>query len=262
MRVERDERGVVSVTLDRPEVRNAFDAELIRRLRETFVDLADDRAARVVVVPGAGAVFCAGADLSWMSGMREASFDDNVEDSRGFERMLRAVHECPQPVVARVNGHALGGGSGLVACADIVVAVEGAKFGFTEVRLGLAPAVISPYVLPKIGASAGRHLFLTGERFDATEARRLGLVHRVTAPEDLDATVEQVVADLLSGGPSAQAEIKELIPRVLEAGGPAAAVHVTAEVIARLRVSEEGQEGMRAFFERRAPRWIEPGGSR
>ena len=255
LRVERDDRGVVTLTLDRPEVKNAFDAALIIRLRETFLALADDADARVVVVTGEGDVFCAGADLSWMSGMREASFDDNVEDSRGFEAMLRAVQDCPRPVVARVNGHALGGGSGLVACADIVVAVDGARFGFTEVRLGLAPAVISPYVLLKIGVSSARHLFLTGERFDAAEAHRLGLVHRVASAADLDAAVAAVVDDLLAGGPGAQAEIKRLVPRVLAAEDPAAAVDATTEVIARLRVSDEGQEGMRAFFERRQPSW-------
>ena len=260
LRVERDDRDVVTLTLDRPEVKNAFDAALIGRLRDTFIELVSNASARVVVLTGSGDVFCAGADLSWMSGMRQASFDDNVEDSRGFEAMLRAVQECPQPVVARVNGHALGGGAGLVACADIVVTVAGARFGFTEVRLGLAPAVISPYVLPKIGAGAARHLFLTGERFDAAEAHRLGLVHRVTTPEDLDGATAAVVDDLLAGGPQAQTQIKQLVPRVVDAGSPAAAVAITTDVIARLRVSDEGQEGMRAFFERRAASW-QTGGS-
>ena len=253
--VERTDGGIVRVTLNRPEVRNAFNAELILALRDTFTDLASDVQARVVVLTGAGDVFCAGADLAWMGGMVAASAEDNRADSRVFESMLRAVSTCPRPVVARINGHALGGGTGLVACADVAVAVDGALFGFTEVRLGIAPAVISPYVLPKIGVSHARRLMLTGERFGADEAARLGLIHAVVEPEALDEAVDAVVDALAAGGPNAQREIKRLVPVVPAAADLDAAADYTVDLIARLRVSDEGQEGMRAFFERRPPSW-------
>ncbi len=255
LNVRRDERGVVTVTLDRPDVRNAFDAELIDRIRETFEDLVDDDGVRIVVLTGAGGIFCAGADLNWMSGMVDYSLDENIADSRDFDAMLRAVNDCPRPVVARVNGHAFGGGTGLIACADISIGVEGALFGFTEVRLGLAPAVISPYVLPRIGPGPARRLFLTGERFDAGEAHRIGLLTEVCSPDKLDDRVSDVVGDLLAGGPHAQAESKRLVREVSAASTPAEAADITVEMIARLRVSQEGQEGMQAFFDKRDPRW-------
>jgi methylglutaconyl-CoA hydratase len=260
LRVERDDRGVVTVTLDRPDVRNAFNAELIRRLRDTFESLAGDDGARVVVLTGSGRVFSAGADLHWMRGMVDNSYEENLADSRYFEGMLRAIHDCPHPVVARVNGHALGGGTGLIACADTAVAARGALLGFTEVRLGIAPAVISPYVLAKIGAGSARHLFLTGERFDAEEARRLGLVNLVVGPDELDAQVGRVVEALLAAGPRAQGEIKRLLRRVAAAGDLDEAAGVTVDTIARLRVSEEGQEGMAAFFDKRPPAWLAASG--
>lgn len=255
LRVERDDRGVVTVTIDRPEVRNAFDADLIGRLRRTFDALADDHAARVIVLTGAGRTFSAGADLNWMSSMVAYSFDENIADSRELEGMLRAVRDCPKPTVARVNGHALGGGTGLVACADIAVAARGARFGFTEVRLGIAPAVISPYVLPKIGVGAARRYFLTGERFDATTAQRIGLVNVCVEPDELDGAVAETVEALLAGAPQAQAAMKDLIPKVERAHSLEEAAEHTVETIARLRVSDEGQEGMRAFFEKREPNW-------
>lgn len=255
LHVERDERGVVTVMLDRPDVRNAFDAELIGRIRETFEGLATDDDARAVVLTGAGGIFCAGADLNWMSGMVDYSLEENIADSRDFEAMLRAVDDCPRPVVARVNGHAFGGGTGLIACADVSVGVDSALFGFTEVRLGLAPAVISPYVLPRIGPGAARRLFLTGERFDAATAHRIGLLGEVCTADELEDRVSDVVGDLLAGGPDSQAEVKRLIRAVTAADGPAAAADTTVEMIARLRVSEEGQEGMQAFFDKREPDW-------
>lgn len=259
LRVETDGRGVTTVTLDRPEVRNAFDAALIIGLRETFQAFKPGDGTRVVVLTGEGSAFCAGADLNWMSGMVDNTLDENVADANAFEEMLRAVHDCPHPLVARVNGHAFGGGVGLVACADIAIGVESALFSFSEVRLGLAPAVISPYVLEKIGLAAARHLMLTGERFDAAAAADLGLVTGAVPPDELDATVETVVADLLLGGPEAQAAVKRLLREVAGRSLADAAV-VTTEMIARLRVSEEGQEGMRAFFEKRAPSWHAGGG--
>lgn len=257
LRVERDDRGVVTVTMDRPEVRNAFDADLIQRLRATFEGFADDTDLRVVVLTGADGIFSAGADLNWMGGMVDYSFEENLEDSRRFEAMLRAVHDCPRPVVARVEGHALGGGTGLVACCDVAIATQGALFAFSEVRLGIAPAVISPYVLRKVPETHARHLFLTGERFDAARAREIGLVHRVTEASDLDDAVDGSVDDLLRGGPAAQGEIKTLIAEVRRRPDLDEAADHTVETIARLRVSEEGQEGMAAFFDRRPPRWVE-----
>lgn len=255
LRVQRDDRGVVTVTMDRPDVRNAFDADLIRRIRETFEQLAGDHDARVIVLTGAGRIFSAGADLNWMSSMVGYSFEENLGDSRDLEAMLRAVQECPRPTIAKVNGHALGGGAGLVGCVDIAIAARGALFGFTEVRLGLAPAVISPYVMPKIGIGAARRYFLTGQRFDATEAQRIGLVNVCVEPDDLDDAVAEAIDDLLAGGPEAQAAMKALIPQVARAHSYDEAAEHTVETIARLRVSDEGQEGMRAFFDRREPPW-------
>jgi methylglutaconyl-CoA hydratase len=252
--VDRDDRGVVTVTIDRPEV-NAFDAELIRRLRETFDQLAADDAVRVVVITGAGRIFSAGADLDWMRSVIDYSFEDNVADARTLHDMLAAIRTLPQPVVARVNGHALGGGVGLVAAADIVVAVREALLGFTEVRLGIAPAVISPFVLGKIGTGHARRLFLTGERFDAEEAHRIGLVDHVTEEEDLDDVVAKVVGRLLRGGPAGQREVKSLLPLFAAARSLDDAAEHTTDAIARLRASGEGQEGMRAFLEKRRPGW-------
>lgn len=255
LQVARDDRGVVTLTLDRPEARNALDARLVGRLRGAFGELAEDDAVRVVVLTGAGRAFCAGADLHGMSGMADRTFDDNVRDARDLERMLREVHDHPRPVVARVNGHALGGGAGLASCCDVVVAAADTRFGFTEARLGLAPAVICPYVLPRTGVATARRLFLTGERFDATAAQRYGLVDLVADADQLDTAVGRLLDDLLAAGPRAQTEIKALLPRVAAARDLDEAAQVTTATIARLRVSDEGQEGMRAFLERRRPNW-------
>jgi methylglutaconyl-CoA hydratase len=241
LRVERDDQ-VLRVTLARPEHRNAFDAALIVELTEAFADVGD---ARAVVLAGEGESFCAGADIEWQRSSIDLSFDENVEDALRLYRMCETIERCPAPVLARVQGHALGGGSGLVACADIAVAAEDAVFGFSEVKLGIIPAVISPFVLPKIGAHARRY-FLTGERFDAATALRIGLVHEVAA--DPDAAANRVLAELLSSGPQAVREAKQLI-RERPTG------EATAQIAARLRAGEEGQEGLRAFLERRSPGW-------
>lgn len=237
LRVDRD-GDVLRVTLARPERRNAFDAVLIAALTAAFADVGD---ARVVVLAGEGESFCAGADIDWQRSAIELSYEENVEDALRLYRMCETIDRCAAPVVARIQGYALGGGSGLAACADIAVAATDATFGFTEVKLGIIPAVISPFVLPKIGQHARRY-FLTGERFDAQTALRIGLVHEVAA--DLDAAVQRVVDDLLSAGPTAVREAKTLI-RERPAGDD------TAHIAARLRTSEEGQERLRAFFERR-----------
>jgi len=243
LKIERDGH-VLRVTLAMPERRNAFDAALIAELTEAFSDVGD---ARAVVLAGEGSSFCAGADVEWQRASIDLSYDENVEDAMCLYRMLDTIDSCPAPVVCCVHGYALGGGSGLVACADIAVAWPDAVFGFTEVRLGIIPAVISPFVLPKIG-SAARRYFLTGERFDANAALRIGLVQEVS--EDAGESTEAVVRDILASGPAAVREAKRLVRERPQGAA-------TAHIAAALRTSAEGQDGLRAFLERRPPRWIE-----
>jgi methylglutaconyl-CoA hydratase len=237
LRIERDGE-VLRVTLARPERRNAFDAELIAELTEAFTDVAD---ARAVVLAGDGQSFCAGADVEWQRSAIDLSYEENVKDALRLYRMCATIDTCPAPVVARIQGYALGGGCGLAACADVAVAADDATFGFSEVKLGIIPAVISPFVLPKIGQHARRY-FLTGERFDAQTALRIGLVHELA--DDLDAAIDRVVGELLSSGPNAVREAKTLIRERPDG-------EQTAEIAARMRTSEEGQERLRAFLERR-----------
>jgi methylglutaconyl-CoA hydratase len=236
---------VLRITLARPERRNAFDAALIAELAEAFVDVGR---ARAVVLAGEGPSFSAGADVDWMRSSVELSYEENMADALALRRMLEAIDACPAPVVARVQGHALGGGAGLVACADVVVAAPDAVFAFSEVKLGIIPAVISPFALAKIGPSAARRYFLTGERFDAETALRIGLVHEVAA--DLDAAVGRILDELRGAGPRAVRAAKRL---VLDA--PLDGTE-TARRIAERRTSDEGQEGLRAFLERRKPSWL------
>ncbi len=243
LRIERD-GGILRITLAKPERRNAFDAELIAELHEAFADVGD---ARLVVLAGDGPSFCAGADVEWQRASINLSFDENVEDARRLHAMMDVVDSCPAPLVARVQGFALGGGSGLVACADVVVAAPDATFGFTEVRLGIIPAVISPFVFAKVGAGAARRLFLTGERFDAETALRIGLVHEVVA--DLDAAVERLVGEILQSGPEATRAAKRLARERPSDG------EELARIAAGLRAGAEGQEGLRAFLEKREPGW-------
>ncbi|HWG55613.1 MAG TPA: enoyl-CoA hydratase-related protein [Gaiellaceae bacterium] len=242
LRIDRD-GDVLRVTLARPETRNAFDAALIAELSEAFVGVGK---ARAVVLAGDGPSFCAGADVEWMRSSVDLDYDANVADATALRRMLEAIDGCPAPVIARVQGHALGGGAGLVACADIAVAERRAQFAFSEVKLGIVPAVISPFALAKIGASAARRYFVTGERFDAETALRIGLVHEVA--DDLDAAVERILGELRSAGPKAARHAKRLV-----ADRPDGAE--TARRIAERRTSDEGQEGLRAFLERRPPSW-------
>jgi methylglutaconyl-CoA hydratase len=246
LRVERD-AGVLRVTLARPHQRNAFDAALIAELAEAFADVGD---ARAVLLSGEGPSFCAGADVEWQRASIELSYEENVEDALRLYRMLETIDACPAPVVARVQGYALGGGSGLVACADIAIAAEDATFGFSEVKLGIIPAVVSPFVLPRIGPGAARRYFLTGERFGADTALRIGLVHEVVPPAELDDAVSRVAGELAAAGPQAAREAKRLVRE-----GPRD--EKTAQIAARLRAGEEGQEGLRAFLERRRPSWTE-----
>ena len=238
-----DDGGVLHVAMARPERRNAFDAALIDELTAAFADVGG---ARAVVLSGDGPSFSAGADVEWMRSSVELSYEENVADALRLRAMLDAIDGCPAPVVARVQGHALGGGCGLVACSDVVLAEPGAQFAFSEVKLGIVPAVISPFALAKIGAGAARRYFVTGERFSAEVALRIGLVHEIA--DDLDAAVERVVGELLTAGPDAARAAKEL------ARGPLSAEE-TARRIAAHRTSAEGQEGLRAFLEKRAPSW-------
>jgi methylglutaconyl-CoA hydratase len=242
LRIERD-AAVLRVTLARAERHNAFDAGLIRELAEAFAEVGD---AQAVVLAGDGPSFCAGADVEWQRSSIDLTYEENVEDAQRLYRMLEAIFRCPAPVVARVQGYALGGGSGLTACADIAIAGEDAVFGFSEVRLGIIPSVISPWVLARIGPAATRRYFLTGERFDAATALRIGLVQEIAA--DLDAAVERVVEGILAGGPVAVREAKRL---VLEPGDED---DLVARAAAR-RTSEEGQEGLRAFLEKHPAGW-------
>jgi len=251
------EGAVATVTLNTPDVRNALGPELFAGVTAAFADLATDDACRVVVLTGAGTAFCAGADLGWMRASRELTEAENIADAGRAQAMLEAVDGCPKAVVARVNGHAMGGGAGLVACADVAVAAEDARFAFSEARLGLIPAMISPYVLRALGPGPTRALFTTARVFDATEALRLGLVHEVVAAEGLDAATAGWVDRLLAAGPEAIAECKRL---VRDASAPLALPDL-AERIARARAGDEGQEGVTAFLEKRKPRWASSAGS-
>ena len=255
-RIEVELDGPVArVWMNRAEARNAFDGLMVTELRVTLFDLRSADAIRVIVLGGRGPSFCAGADLEWMKAMAAFSHEDNLREAQALADLFFTVYESPVPVVARIHGAALGGGAGLVAACDIPVAALGTQFGFTEVRLGIIPAIISPYVLGKIGESAARELFLTGERFEAVKAQEIGLIRAAVPEQDLDTVVESRVQELLKAGPRAVAEAKALIREV--------AYHrvenvqrYTVERIAELRVSAEGQEGMRAFLEKRKPSWI------
>ena len=244
LRAERD-GAVLRVTLARPERRNAFDGQLIGELTEVFADVGD---ARVVVLAGEGTSFSAGADVEWMRASVDLSNEENVEDALRLRRLFESIEGCPAPVICRVQGHAFGGGCGLVAAADIAVAAPDAVFAFSEVRLGLIPAVISPFAIAKIGPGSARRYFLTGERFGADTALRIGLVHEVAS--DLDEAVGALADELLSAGPEAVRAAKRLV--LDRPDGPE-----TARRIAERRASDEGQEGLVAFLERRRPRWQE-----
>ncbi|GAC1535286.1 MAG: enoyl-CoA hydratase-related protein [Candidatus Velthaea sp.] len=246
--------AVARVTLDRPAVRNAFNAELIGALRETFDQLSRDENVRVVVLDGAGKTFCGGADINWMRGSLELSEAENVRDAERMSDMYRAIDCCAKPVIGRIHGGALGGGAGLAAVCDIVLSSPETRFGFTETKLGIIPAVISPFVLAKIGVSHARALFLSGERFGAERARTIGLVHEIVPEEQLDARIAEVVREFASAGPSAVAAAKALVREVRETGYDASK-SLTARAIAKQRTTPEGQEGLRAFLERRAANW-------
>jgi methylglutaconyl-CoA hydratase len=246
---------VARITLARPEVHNAFNAAMIEELIDVFIRVTTAPDLRVVVLGGAGKSFCAGADLNWMREVIKYSFEDNLRESNRVSDMMQAIGYCPKAVIARVQGATLGGGTGLAAAADLVVASEGAFFSLSEVKIGLVPACISPYVIARLGPGRAKECFITGERLSAARAVQLGLATEVVAAEDLDQRVEERVDQILANGPEAVAQAKKLVAEVT--GMPIArAKTFTAEIIARLRVSPEGQEGMDAFLNRRKPAWV------
>ncbi len=244
------------VTLNRDDVRNAFNGRMLADLLDAFETAPKVPGGRVVVLTGVGSAFCAGADLNWMRAVRDFTYEQNLEESNQVSAVMRAIYDCPLPTVARVNGPAIGGGAGLVACCDLAVASEAARFSLSEVKLGLIPSCISPYVIRKIGEGNARELFLTGERISARKAREIGLVNEAANEGELDVVVAKWVNQLVTSGPVAIAKCKELIRNVpqmdLDEAGP-----YTAEMIAKMRTSDEGQEGMAAFLEKRKPGWAE-----
>ncbi|HEU4327912.1 MAG TPA: enoyl-CoA hydratase-related protein [Roseiflexaceae bacterium] len=255
-RIDISYQGPVAVlTLARPELHNAFDAAMIAELRDAFVRLGTDPAVRAVILTGAGESFCAGADLGWMRASLEWSREQNMADAGELAAMFEAAWSLPKPLLGRINGPAVGGGAGLVACCDIAVAVETARFGFSEVKLGLVPAVIAQYVVPKIGVSHARALFVSGERFTAERAFEIGLVHAIAEAATLDATVTSLVNRLLSSGPAAVGAAKRVVDAVWSLEREAARRFVI-ETIADARTGPEGQEGVRAFLEKRKAGWV------
>ena len=250
--------GIARVTLDRPDVRNAFDEVVIKKLARVFHDIAADTGIRVVVLAGNGPAFCAGADLNWMKRMATYGHDENLADARALAQMLAALDRLPQPTIARVHGPAFAGGTGLVAACDMAIGTPQAKFCFSEAKLGLSPATISPYVLRAIGERAARRYFLSAEVFDAEEALRIGMLSMLVPAPELDATIEGLLQHLLAGGPQAHAKIKNLIRAV--AGRPVdeALMADTAQRIAEIRVSPEGREGIASFLDKRKASWCSP----
>ncbi len=249
------EGAVARLRLHRPELHNAFDAALIAALTAALERLGGDPGIRVVVLEGAGTSFSAGADLNWMRGMAAASEQENRDDSLALARLMRVLDELPKPTIARVHGAAFGGGVGLVACCDIAIGAAEAKFGLTESKLGLLPAVISPYVIAAIGTRQARRWFATAEIFDAEQAREIGLLHEVVAADALDAAIERQIALLLKAGPIASAQAKALVRNVAVQTDRDAIDAANASLIAKLRVSAEGQEGLGAFLDKRKPAW-------
>ncbi len=251
------ENKIARVTLNRPEVHNAFNPALIEEIHSAFeyIATASREEVRVVVIAGEGKSFCAGADVNWMRETLEYDQAKNVADALRMARMFDTVNRCPVPVIGRIHGAALGGGVGLAAVCDVVIVAEGTTWGLSEVKLGIAPAVISPYVLAKIGRGYARALFLTGERFTSERAVQIGLAHKIAKLEELDDAVNAAIKEVLSSAPHAITRAKDLIARVPDMGHDEA-MQLTAETIASLRVSPEGQEGLKAFLEKRKPGWV------
>ena len=249
--------GVATVTLNRPEVRNAFNDEVIAEMTAVFLELAKRDEVRCVVVAGNGPAFCAGADLNWMKRIADYSREENIEDASGLARMLEGLYRFPKPTVARVHGDVYAGGVGLVAACDIVVSVDTAGYCLSEVKLGLIPATISPYVIRAMGARAAHRYFLTAERFDAAEAQRIGLVHQLATADELDARVADIARALVANGPDAMKACKELLHDVAGHEISSGLVRRTVEKIADIRASDEGREGIQSFLGKRKPSWLQ-----
>lgn len=248
--------GIVRIVLNRPEIHNAFNDEMIEGMIKAFEDIENDKSLRIVTITGEGKSFCAGADLNWMKKMVDYSDEENYQDSVKLSELFHAINNCSLPVLAKVNGAALGGGTGVISACDFVLAAKSAKFGFTEARLGLVPAVISPFVMAKIGESNARAWFLSGERFTAEKAKEMGMVHEITPLDNLDSEFEKWIEKFLMAGPEAAKEAKSLIKGVLSSDKDKVTDY-TCKTIARIRTGEEGQEGMKALLEKRKPSWLE-----
>lgn len=254
-KLDIDQRGVATLTLNRPELHNAFNDELIAELTKCLTDLENNKNVRLLILTGEGKSFCAGADLNWMKRMKDYSHEENVADSQKLAELFTVLNNFSRPTIGKINGSALGGGAGLVACCDYVVAVESAIIAFTEVRLGLLPAVISPFVIAKIGESHARATFLSGAKINMSRAFVMGLVHAVTTTELLDAEIEKTVGEFLLAGPQAAVTAKKLVSTVVRFDSIEDARDYTCKMISKARVSEEGQEGMSALLEKRKASW-------
>jgi len=250
------QNSTITVSLNRPEVHNAMNEQLMTELTNCFKELSNDKTVKTIILTGRGKSFCAGADLNWMKSMVSYSKEENIKDSRLLLNLYETIYSCPKPVIGRINGHAFGGGIGLIAVCDITISIPGLKFAFSEANLGIISSVISTYIAPRVNSADMRRLFITAERFDTTVARGIGLIDFVVSPEEFDSKVEYYIEQLRSSGPIAMAEVKNLIKNLRE-------MHIdkykefTVEKISELRISEEGQEGINAFLEKRKPRWRE-----
>jgi len=253
--IYKKENQVAQIILNRPKVHNAFNSTMISELLEVFQEIKDDSFIRVVILTGKGKSFCAGADLNWMKEIINYSFDQNLKESLEIAELLHTIYSIPKPTIAKVNGAAIGGGVGFLSACDIVLAANTAKFGLSEVKIGLIPAAISPYVVRRIGESKAREYFLTGERIHAERARELGLVNHFYSPQKLEEETQNMVSQLLSSGPNAIANCKQLLFKVPQIS-LTEAKEFTARMIADLRISKEGQEGMNSFLEKRKPNWV------
>jgi methylglutaconyl-CoA hydratase len=250
------EGNIAQITLNRPDVRNAFNETTIAEIKQAFSELGDDAALRAIVLTANGPAFCAGADLNWMKKMAGYTHAENHADALQLAEMLRTIYRCPKPVVAKVQGDCYAGGMGLVAACDIIVAVEEANFCLSEVKLGLIPATISPYVIKAMGENASRRYFLTAERFGAQEALRIGFVHEVVSADALDAKVAEIVKALVNNSPNAVQQAKVLVREVVGQEVNDALLADTAERIAHIRASDQGREGVASFLEKRKPAWL------
>ena len=255
-KLQIDPRGMATVSMNRPELHNAFNDEMISELIACFHELSNNDLVKIVVLTGIGKSFCAGADLNWMKRMKDYSYEENLKDTQNLAELFTVINKFKKPTIARVNGSALGGGAGLLACCDYVIAVDTALIGFTEVRLGLVPAVISPFVIAKIGESHARATFLSGVRFDCNRAMRMGLIHQISSFDKLDEDLEVCINDFLQAAPKAAGTAKELISKVIQFNSLEEARLYTCETISKVRTAEEGQEGMKALLEKRKASWL------